>query len=63
MANEIQQQFNQNQIMIGNPVPEGDAAVTNTSRGMEEVKGQIFMANQFPHNTFQTKNYQGLWQG
>ncbi|WP_204120257.1 hypothetical protein [Levilactobacillus wangkuiensis] len=55
MANEIQQQFNQNQIMSGNPVPEGAAAVTNTSREMEEVKGQIFMAKQFPRNTFQAQ--------
>lgn len=55
MANEMQQQFNQSQIMSGNPVPEGAAAVTNTSREMEEVKGQIFMAKQFPRNTFQAQ--------
>ncbi|WP_338757158.1 hypothetical protein [Levilactobacillus brevis] len=55
MANEIQQQFNQEQIMNGNPTPSNAAGVTNASREMEEVKGQIFMAKQFPRNQFQAQ--------
>lgn len=55
MANEMQQQFNQAQVMNGNVTPTNAAGITNASREMEEVKGQIFMAKQFPRNQFQAQ--------
>lgn len=47
MANEVQQGFS-----MDAPQQVSAAANTNASREMEEVKGQIFMAKQFPRNTF-----------
>ncbi|MFZ6624474.1 hypothetical protein ACOXU5_02145 [Vagococcus fluvialis] len=51
MTNNLENQFqmqqsNQNGVM----------AQTAVSREMEEVKGQIFMAKQFPRNTFEAQN-------
>src|SRR5690625_474484 len=47
---ELQQQFN-NQ----NNHQNGVMAQASSSREMEEVKGQIFMARQFPRNVFQSE--------
>src|SRR5699024_11522797 len=46
---ELQQQFNQQNN------GQGVMAQQAASREMEEVKGQIFMARQFPRNVFQSE--------
>lgn len=48
--NNLQAQYEQNQ-QAG-----GVIAQSSASREMEEVKGQIFMARQFPRNIFQAEN-------
>ncbi|MFD1066654.1 hypothetical protein [Oceanobacillus locisalsi] len=48
--NNLQAQYEQNQ-QTG-----GAVAQSSASREMEEVKGQIFMARQFPRNVFQAEN-------
>lgn len=48
--NNLQAQYEQNQ-QAG-----GVIAQSSASREMEEVKGQIFMARQFPRNVFQAEN-------
>lgn len=53
MANELQEEFSMSQNNAN--VPANAAANTNVSREMEEVKGQIFMAKQFPRNTYQAQ--------
>ncbi|MFA1738040.1 hypothetical protein [Lysinibacillus fusiformis] len=43
---------------FNNPIPfqpQGGLAQASSSREMEEVKGQIFMAKQFPRNVFQAE--------
>ena len=44
---------------FNNPIPfqqpQGVLAQASSSREMEEVKGQIFMAKQFPRNVFQAE--------
>src|SRR5690625_1197642 len=47
---ELQQQFNQQENHQN-----GVMAQSSASREMEEVKGQIFMARQFPRNVFQSE--------
>src|SRR5690625_1163207 len=47
--NQLQQQFNQQNQQ------NGVMAQASSSREMEEVKGQIFMARQFPRNVFQSE--------
>lgn len=48
--NELEQSFQMNQQ------PQGAVSQASSSREMEEVKGQIFMAKQFPRNIFQAQN-------
>ncbi|WP_076635627.1 hypothetical protein [Lactiplantibacillus plantarum] len=55
MSNELAQQYQEQQLMGGNVTADGSMQVSNASREMEEVKGQIFMAKQFPRNTFQAQ--------
>src|SRR5690625_4735825 len=47
--NQLQQQYNQQNQQ------NGVMAQVSSSREMEEVKGQIFMARQFPRNVFQSE--------
>lgn len=47
---QLQEQFNQSQQQGG------VVAQSSSSREMEEVKGQIFMARQFPRNIFAAEN-------
>lgn len=56
MTNDIQQQFQQHQVMSNTAMAQGSMEISNASREMEEVKGQIFMAKQFPRNTYQAEN-------
>lgn len=52
--NNLTEQFNNPQM--GQPQFQGGAlAQASASREMEEVKGQIFMAKQFPRNVFQAE--------
>lgn len=52
--NNLTEQFNTPQV--GQPQFQGGAlAQASASREMEEVKGQIFMAKQFPRNVFQAE--------
>ena len=52
--NNLTEQFNNPQV--GQPQFQGGAlAQASASREMEEVKGQIFMAKQFPRNVFQAE--------
>lgn len=55
MNYDLTEQFNNPQI--GNPQFQtgGALAMASASREMEEVKGQIFMAKQFPRNPFQAE--------
>lgn len=48
--NQLSEQFNNVQQQQGNVL-----AQSTSSREMEEVKGQIFMARQFPRNVFQSE--------
>lgn len=48
--NQLSEQFNYQQHSQGNVL-----AQSTSSREMEEVKGQIFMARQFPRNVFQSE--------
>src|SRR5690625_2897615 len=47
LMSELQAQYNQ--------ANNGTMAQSSASREMEEVKGQIFMARQFPRNVFQSE--------
>lgn len=47
--NELEQSFQMGQQ------PQGAVSMASSSREMEEVKGQIFMAKQFPRNVFQAE--------
>lgn len=51
MTNNLENQFQMQQGNNG-----GVMTQTAVSREMEEVKGQIFMAKQFPRNTFEAQN-------
>lgn len=55
MSNGLTEQFNSPQM--GQPQFQGGGALAmaSASREMEEVKGQIFMAKQFPRNVFQAE--------
>jgi hypothetical protein len=55
MSNDLEQNFQNNQIMSGNVQPGTTMQAVATSREIEEVKGQIFMAKQFPRNTYQAQ--------
>lgn len=55
MSNELEQQFQNQQIMSGNMQGGSVMQMSTASREMEEVKGQIFMAKQFPRNVFQAQ--------
>ena len=46
--NQLQEQYQQSN-------QGGVVAQSSASREMEEVKGQIFMARQFPRNVFQSE--------
>lgn len=50
--NDLTAQFQQNQMQAGNF---SGGMMAQASREMEEVKGQIFMAKQFPRNTMQAE--------
>lgn len=50
--NDLTAEFKQNQMQAGNF---SGGMLAQTSREMEEVKGQIFMAKQFPRNTIQAE--------
>lgn len=50
--NDLTTQFQQNQMQAGNF---SGGMMAQASREMEEVKGQIFMAKQFPRNTMQAE--------
>lgn len=51
MTNQLEQQFQMQQSNTGT----GVMANTMASREMEEVKGQIFLAKQFPRNVFDSQ--------
>ncbi|WP_233549528.1 hypothetical protein [Lysinibacillus yapensis] len=51
--NDLTTQFNNNQPTFQQP--QGALAQASSSREMEEVKGQIFMAKQFPRNYFEAE--------
>lgn len=51
MTNQLEQQFQMQQSNAGT----GVMASTMASREMEEVKGQIFLAKQFPRNIFDSQ--------
>lgn len=54
MANEVKQ-FQQQQIMGSTTENNSVMAAANSSREMEEVKGQILMAKMYPRNTYQAQ--------
>lgn len=51
--NELTNQFNSQNAIQQQPI--GALAQSTASREMEEVKGQIFMAKQFPRNSFESE--------